>query len=72
MEYDAFIRSDGEYDYVLNLSALKHVRSEENPYTLIRMINVNIFNTDKTINLLKIQRKNTFVLAPIRQQIQLI
>lgn len=49
LEYDAFIRSDGEYDYVLNLSALKHVRSEENPYTLIRMIDVNIFNTDKTI-----------------------
>ena len=31
------------------MSALKHVRSEENPYTLIRMIDVNIFNTDKTI-----------------------
>jgi len=29
IEYDAFIKSDGEYDYVLNLSALKHVRSEE-------------------------------------------
>ena len=49
LEYDAFIRSDGKYDYVLNLSALKHVRSEEDPFTLMRMINVNIFNTDKTI-----------------------
>ena len=49
IEYDAFIQSDGNYDYVLNLSALKHVRSEEDPYTLMRMINVNIFNTDKTI-----------------------
>jgi FlaA1/EpsC-like NDP-sugar epimerase len=49
IEYDAFIQSDGQYDYVLNLSALKHVRSEEDPYTLMRMINVNIFNTDKTI-----------------------
>jgi FlaA1/EpsC-like NDP-sugar epimerase len=28
LEYDAFINHDGEYDYVLNLSALKHVRSE--------------------------------------------
>ena len=26
VEYDAFIESDGQYDYVLNLSALKHVR----------------------------------------------
>ena len=49
IEYDAFIKNDGKYDYVLNLSALKHVRSEEDPYTLMRMIDVNIFNTDKTI-----------------------
>lgn len=49
VEYDAFIKQDGQYDYVLNLSALKHVRSEEDPYTLMRMINVNVLNTDKTI-----------------------
>jgi len=49
IEYDSFIKSDGKYDYVLNLSALKHVRSEEDPFTLMRMIDVNIFNTDKTI-----------------------
>jgi FlaA1/EpsC-like NDP-sugar epimerase len=49
VEYDAFIKYDGKYDYVLNLSALKHVRSEEDPFTLMRMIDVNIFNTDKTI-----------------------
>nr|WP_321266998.1 UDP-N-acetylglucosamine 4,6-dehydratase [uncultured Sulfurimonas sp.] len=49
IEYDAFIKNDGKYDYVLNLSALKHVRSEEDPYTLMRMIDVNIFNTDKTL-----------------------
>ena len=49
VEYDALIQSDGQYDYVLNLSALKHVRSEEDPFTLMRMVDVNIFNTDKTI-----------------------
>ncbi len=49
IEYDAFIKSDGKYDYVLNLSALKHVRSEADPFTLMRMIDVNIFNTEKTI-----------------------
>ena len=47
--YDAFIEDDGEYDCVLNLSALKHVRSEKDPYTLMRMIEVNILNTEKTI-----------------------
>ena len=36
IEYDAFIKADGQYDYVLNLSALKHVRSEKDPYTLMR------------------------------------
>lgn len=50
IEYDAFIEADGAYDYVLNLSALKHVRSEKDPYTLMRMIDVNVFNTEKTIN----------------------
>ena len=49
-QYDAFIDSDGQYDYVVNLSALKHVRSEKDPYTLMRMIEVNILNTLKTID----------------------
>ena len=49
LEYDAFIKSDGKYDYVLNLSALKHVRSEKDPFTLMRMIDVNIVNTEKTM-----------------------
>ncbi|NCP84858.1 MAG: UDP-N-acetylglucosamine 4,6-dehydratase [Bacteroidetes bacterium] len=49
LEYEAFIKSDGKYDYVLNLSALKHVRSEKDPFTLMRMIDVNVFNTDKTL-----------------------
>ncbi|MFK8066921.1 MAG: UDP-N-acetylglucosamine 4,6-dehydratase [Gammaproteobacteria bacterium] len=48
-EYESFIRADGKYDYVLNLSALKHVRSEKDPFTLMRMIDVNVFNTEKTL-----------------------
>jgi len=49
VEYDAFINFDGKYDYVLNLSALKHVRSEKDAFTLMRMIDVNILNTEKTL-----------------------
>ena len=49
VEYDAFFEADGKYDYILNLSALKHVRSEKDPYTLMRMVDVNVFNTDKTM-----------------------
>ena len=48
-EYDAFNHQDGAYDYVLNLSALKHVRSEKDPFTLMRLIKTNIINTEKTI-----------------------
>lgn len=49
IEYDAFWHADGAYDYMLNLSALKHVRSEKDPFTMMRMIEVNIYNTVKTI-----------------------
>ncbi|GHU52357.1 UDP-N-acetylglucosamine 4,6-dehydratase [Bacilli bacterium] len=47
--FDSFMMNGQGYDYVLNLSALKHVRSEKDPFTLMRMIDVNIFNTDKTM-----------------------
>jgi FlaA1/EpsC-like NDP-sugar epimerase len=49
LEYEAFIKADGKYDYVLNLSTLKHVRSEKDPFTLMRMIDVDVFNTDQTL-----------------------
>jgi len=53
LEFQAMVHSEGPYDYVLNLSALKHVRSEKDPYTLMRMIQVNILNTLLTIDLAK-------------------
>jgi len=53
--FDSFLLNGQGYDYVFNLSALKHVRSEKDPFTLMRMIDVNIFNTDKTMQ----QAKNT-------------
>ena len=49
IEFNSFISESDGYDYVLNLSALKHVRSEEDKFTLMRMIQVNIFNTISTI-----------------------
>jgi FlaA1/EpsC-like NDP-sugar epimerase len=53
LEFEAMIDKEGPYDYVFNLSALKHVRSESDPYTLMRMIMVNIFNTINTLRLAK-------------------
>ena len=49
--FDAFFEREGQYDYVFNLSALKHVRSEKDPYTLMRMVDVNILNTIKTVKM---------------------
>ncbi len=48
-EFDALLAAMDGYDYVLNLSALKHVRSEKDPFTLMRMIEVNVLNTVKTV-----------------------
>jgi len=50
-EFEALMAAEGPYDYILNLSALKHVRSEKDPFTLMRMVDVNIFNTIKTLSL---------------------
>jgi FlaA1/EpsC-like NDP-sugar epimerase len=53
VEFEALVKYEGPYDYVFNLSALKHVRSEKDPYTLMRMIMVNVFNTVRTLRLSK-------------------
>ena len=50
-QFEALIKNNGAYDYVFNLSALKHVRSEKDKYTLMRMVEVNIINTIKTFKL---------------------
>ena len=51
IQFKNFFNSNQGYDYILNLSALKHVRSEKDPFTLMRMIDVNILNTLLTIDL---------------------
>lgn len=59
LEFEALIKSSDGYDYVLNLSALKHVRSEADPFTLMRLIDVNILNTIKILKLIR-KRSNKF------------
>ena len=53
------------YD-IRNLAALKHVRSEKDVYTISRMIDVNIFNTVKSIKLSNENLKNYFVSLQIK------
>ncbi len=64
LEFDALVQAEGPYDYIFNLSALKHVRSEKDPYTLMRMIEVNIFNTVKSLKFAnKMSSKNYFCVS---------
>ncbi|MDZ7719673.1 MAG: UDP-N-acetylglucosamine 4,6-dehydratase [Balneolaceae bacterium] len=46
-QFDAYTNTQTDFDYVLNLTALKHVRSEKDPFTLMRMIETNILNSLK-------------------------
>ena len=53
-EFDAFqqqtLSVGNGYDYVLNFAALKHVRSEKDPFTLMRLIDVNVFLTRRLLS----------------------
>tara|TARA_B100000989_G_scaffold298952_1_gene291320 strand:- start:4915 stop:6108 length:1194 start_codon:yes stop_codon:yes gene_type:complete len=60
IEFESLLLNNPAYDYVFNLSALKHVRSESDPYTLMRMTTVNILNTIKTIKLLRNRNTKKF------------
>ncbi|TKJ32451.1 MAG: UDP-N-acetylglucosamine 4,6-dehydratase [Planctomycetes bacterium B3_Pla] len=41
IEFDRYFQESKPFDYFLNLSAIKHVRSEKNIYCLMRMIDTN-------------------------------
>jgi len=49
VEMDALLKSES-YDYVLNFSALKHVRSERDAFTLMRLLEVNVMGNDRLIH----------------------
>lgn len=59
-EFEAFVNQGRGYDYVLNLSAMKHVRSEKDPFSIMRMIDTNITNALKVIELLNRKRDTKY------------
>lgn len=48
-EFDHYVKDIGNCDYLINFSALKHVRAERNPYTLARLCRTNIYGTHRLV-----------------------
>ena len=49
-DFVSFMRQT-KYDYILNLSAMKHVRSESNAFAMKRMLKTNVLNTLTTFEI---------------------
>lgn len=49
-EFSAFVENAANYDAVLNFAALKHVRAERDPYSMLRMLNTNVVYLDDLLN----------------------
>lgn len=47
--FERFLADAPAYDYILNLSAVKHVRSEKDAYSTMRMVEVNVLATYQLI-----------------------
>jgi len=47
-----FLADNGPYDYVLSFAALKHVRSEKDPFSLIEMLNTNLILMSNLLEML--------------------
>lgn len=52
-EFAAFFKSEPVFDFILNFAALKHVRSERDPYSLMRLVDVNVIANVHLLNLLE-------------------
>jgi FlaA1/EpsC-like NDP-sugar epimerase len=52
VEFEHLLRATGPLDFVLNLAALKHVRSERDPFTLMRMLETNVLGLDTALEFL--------------------
>lgn len=57
---DELIKRNGPYDIILNFAAVKHVRSEKDPFTLSRMFAVNVGLTHRLIEWSHMANSETF------------
>lgn len=49
IETKAFLATQKPYDYVLNIAAMKHVRSEKDAFSLMRVVKTNVLDTITTL-----------------------
>ncbi len=59
-EIDAFLATQAPYDYVLNLAAMKHVRSEKDAYSLMRLVRTNVLDTLATLKRAKVWKARKY------------
>lgn len=52
-EFRYYLEREGPFDYILNFAAMKHVRSERDPYSLMRLLQVNVVANDDLLSSLQ-------------------
>jgi UDP-N-acetylglucosamine 4,6-dehydratase len=60
LEFELLLTSNDGYDFVLNLSALKHVRSEKDAFTLMRLLDTNIIKSLELMQKACVGRNNKY------------
>ena len=53
LEFEGMIKKEKGYDIWMNFVALKHIRSEKDPFTLMHLIKTNILTLNKNLELAK-------------------
>ena len=51
LEFERYFLQEEKFDFILNFTAIKHVRNEKDQFTLMRMIYTNVILVNKIINL---------------------
>lgn len=59
-ELERYLADSPPFDAVLNFAALKHVRAERDPFTLMRMLDVNVLAWDRTVRWAKARGTRAF------------
>ncbi|MEO5378799.1 MAG: polysaccharide biosynthesis protein [Magnetococcus sp. DMHC-6] len=60
LPFERFLADHPPYSHTLNFAALKHVRSERDPYTLMRLLETNVLAVDALLSHPSMRQKNFF------------